>query len=64
MTQQTQQMYILRVWTDNEQWRATLTDSVTLEKKHFSNPEALLKVITDVHQPFDLSWMDNPVRIE
>jgi hypothetical protein len=43
----TNQMYVLRIWHDQNQWRATLTDSVTLEKQHFSSLESLMKVIAN-----------------
>jgi hypothetical protein len=42
--------------SDQTQWRATLTDSVTLEKQHFSSLEALMKVIANAGR----DWQ-NPV---
>ncbi len=34
-------LYILRIWRENTLWRASLTNSQTLEKQFFSSREAL-----------------------
>lgn len=46
-------LYTLRIWSDEQQWRATLTDATTLEKQHFASVEALNAVIQSTHQRFD-----------
>ena len=46
-------LYTLRIWSDEQQWRATLTDAITLEKQHFASVEALNAVIKSTNQRFD-----------
>ncbi len=46
-------LYTLRIWSDEQQWRATLTNAITLEKQHFASVEALNAAIKRTVQRFD-----------
>jgi hypothetical protein len=46
-------LYTLRIWSDQQQWRATLTDAVTLEKQHFASVEALSEAIRLLELPLE-----------
>jgi hypothetical protein len=53
MKSESNTLYTLRIWSEDQEWRATLTDAVTLEKQHFASVEALNMAIQRTNQRFD-----------
>lgn len=47
----TTQVYVLRVWHEDREvpnWRASLTDLGSSEKRHFASPDAFVKFVGEL----------------